>query len=158
MGTLKNGGKVSTKLLKRISEDVDISDIDWCGYILDCLWPSKNNWKDVKIQKNFYYGPLTFLCLLYLDSKIFPDLRVIRHRPTLRSWNTTTIKKQITIETEKRCMGKLEHHGEFDPEEEHDGLDLYKGLDVYVVPINDREPETKETRAGSNIERWVCQD
>nr|GEW01432.1 hypothetical protein [Tanacetum cinerariifolium] len=23
---------------------------------------SKNNWKDVKIQKNFYYGPLGFLC------------------------------------------------------------------------------------------------
>ncbi|GJT06440.1 hypothetical protein Tco_0840902 [Tanacetum coccineum] len=28
---------VSTKLLKRITEDVDISDIDWCGYILDFL-------------------------------------------------------------------------------------------------------------------------
>ncbi|GKE02240.1 hypothetical protein Tco_1390223, partial [Tanacetum coccineum] len=27
MGTLENGGRVSTKLLKRISEDVDISDI-----------------------------------------------------------------------------------------------------------------------------------
>ncbi|GJT56938.1 hypothetical protein Tco_0991992 [Tanacetum coccineum] len=37
MGTLDNGGRVSTKLLKRITEDVDISDIDWCGYILDCL-------------------------------------------------------------------------------------------------------------------------
>nr|GEV04814.1 peptidase C48, SUMO/sentrin/Ubl1 [Tanacetum cinerariifolium] len=35
MGTLKNGDRVSTKLLKRISEDVDISDIDWCGYILE---------------------------------------------------------------------------------------------------------------------------
>ncbi|GKB88651.1 hypothetical protein Tco_0960923, partial [Tanacetum coccineum] len=144
MGTLENGGRVSTKLLKRISEDVDISYIDWCRYILDCLRPSRNNWKDVKIQKNFYYGPLTFLCLLYLDSKIFLDLRVIRHKPTLRSWNTTTIKKRITMETEKRCLGKLEHHVEFDPEEEQNGLDLYKGLDVYVLPINDKEPETKE--------------
>ncbi|GJT22215.1 hypothetical protein Tco_0892152 [Tanacetum coccineum] len=68
----------------------------------------------------------------------------MRHRPALRSWNTTTMKKRITMETEKRCLGKLEHHGEFDPEEEQDGLNLYKGLDVYVVPINDREPKTKE--------------
>ncbi|GJY09887.1 hypothetical protein Tco_0378072 [Tanacetum coccineum] len=37
MGTLDNGGRVSTKLLKIITEDVDISNIDWCGYILDCL-------------------------------------------------------------------------------------------------------------------------
>ncbi|GJV47331.1 hypothetical protein Tco_1437543, partial [Tanacetum coccineum] len=144
MGTLDNGGRVSTKLLKRITEDVDISDIDWCGYILDCLQTSKKNWKDVKTRNNFYYGPLTFLCLLYLDSTIFPDLRVLRHRPALRSWNTTTMKKRIKMETETRCLGKLEHHGEFDPEEEQDGMNVYKGLDVYVPPINDKEPETKE--------------
>ncbi|GKC67910.1 hypothetical protein Tco_1100508 [Tanacetum coccineum] len=146
MGTLDNGGRVSTKLLKRITEDVDISDIDWCGYILDCLQTSKKNWKDVKTRNNFYYGPLTFLCLLYLDSTIFPDLRVLRHRPALRSWNTTTMKKRIKMETKTRCLGKLEHHGEFDPEEEQDGMNVYKGLDVYVPPINDKEPETKEVK------------
>ncbi|GJR25357.1 ulp1 protease family, C-terminal catalytic domain-containing protein [Tanacetum coccineum] len=144
MGTLDNGGRVSTKLLKRITEDVDISDIDWCGYILDCLHTSKKNWKDVKTRKNFYYGPLTFLCLLYLDSTIFPDLLVLRHRPTLRSWNTTTMRKRIKMETETRRLGKLEHHEEFDPEEEQDGMNVYKGLDVYVALINDKEPETKE--------------
>ncbi|GKE71207.1 hypothetical protein Tco_1529279, partial [Tanacetum coccineum] len=144
MGTLYNGGRVSTKLLKRITEDVDISDIDWCGYILDCLQTSKKNWKDVKTRNNFYYGPLTFLCLLYLDSTIFPDLRVLRHRPTLRSWNTTTMRKRIKMETKTRRLGKLEHHEEFDPEEEQDRMNVYKGLDVYVAPINDKEPETKE--------------
>ncbi|GJT07371.1 hypothetical protein Tco_0841833 [Tanacetum coccineum] len=111
MGTLDNGGRVSTKLQKRITEDVDISDIDWCGYILDCL------------QTN---------------------LRVLRHRPALRSWNTTTMRKRIKMETETRRLGKLEHHGEFNHEEEQDGINVYKGLDVYVPPINDKEPETKE--------------
>ncbi|GJV73297.1 hypothetical protein Tco_1493292 [Tanacetum coccineum] len=144
MGTLDNGGRVSTKLLKGITEDVDISEIDWCGYILDCLKNSKKNWKDVKTRKNFYYGPLTFLCLLYLDSTIFPDLRVLRHRPALRSWNTTTMRKRIKMETETRRLGKLEHHGEFNHEEEQDGINVYKGLDVYVPLINDKEPETKE--------------
>ncbi|GJY95175.1 hypothetical protein Tco_0511536 [Tanacetum coccineum] len=37
MGTLKNGGRVPKKLVKCIKEETDISDIDWCGYILDCL-------------------------------------------------------------------------------------------------------------------------
>ncbi|GKB50107.1 RNA-directed DNA polymerase, eukaryota, partial [Tanacetum coccineum] len=31
-----------------------------------------------------------------------------------------------------------------DDEEEQDGINVYKGLDVYVPPINDKEPETKE--------------
>ncbi|GJV08923.1 hypothetical protein Tco_1346579 [Tanacetum coccineum] len=150
MGTLDNGGRVLMKLLKRITEDVDISDIDWCGYILDCLQTSKKNWKDVKTRNNFYYGPLTFLC----DSTIFLDLRVLRHRPTLRSWNTTTMKKRIKMETETRCLGKLEHHGEFDPEEEQDGMNVYKGLDVYVPPINDKEPETKEEFYEKIIEKF----
>ncbi|GKC73735.1 hypothetical protein Tco_1119618 [Tanacetum coccineum] len=121
MGTLDNGGRVSMKLLKRITEDVEISDIDWCGYILDCL---QNN------------------------------LRVLRHRPALRSWNTTTIKKRIKMETETRCLGKLEHHGEFDHEEEQDGMNVYKGLDVYVPPINDKEPETKEKFYEKIIEKF----
>ncbi|GJT69293.1 hypothetical protein Tco_1028579 [Tanacetum coccineum] len=103
MGTLDNGGRVSTKLLKRIIEDVDISDLDW---------------------------------------------------PALRSWNTTTMKKRIKIETKTRCLGKLEHHGEFDPEEEQDGMNVYKGLDVHVPPINDKEPETKEEFYEKIIEKF----
>ncbi|GJT69291.1 hypothetical protein Tco_1028577 [Tanacetum coccineum] len=47
------------------------------------------------------------------------------------------------METETRCLGKLEFHGEFDSEEEQDGMNVYRGLDVYVPPINDKEPETK---------------
>ncbi|GKD29396.1 ulp1 protease family, C-terminal catalytic domain-containing protein [Tanacetum coccineum] len=75
---------------------------------------------------------------------LFGNLLVLRHRPALRSWNTTTMRKRIKMETETRRLGKLEHHEEFDPEEEQDGMNVYKGLDVYVAPINDKEPETKE--------------
>ncbi|GJU13108.1 hypothetical protein Tco_1135504 [Tanacetum coccineum] len=144
MGTLENGGRVPTKLLKCIKEEDDLADIDWCDYILDCLRTSKFNWKDVKTKKNFYYGPLTFLCLLYLDSTFFPDLNNIRHRPTIRSWNTMMMRKKIKMETSQRCLGSLEHHGEFDPEEEQNGIDLYKRLDVYIEPLSDRIPVTKE--------------
>ncbi|GKA78519.1 hypothetical protein Tco_0785056, partial [Tanacetum coccineum] len=92
--------------------------------------------------------------LLYLDSTIFPDLRVLRHRPALRSWNTTTMRKRIKMETETRRLGKLEHHGEFNHEEEQDGINVYKGLDVYVPPINDKEPETKEEFYEKIIEKF----
>ncbi|GJX57368.1 hypothetical protein Tco_0287265, partial [Tanacetum coccineum] len=54
------------------------------------------------------------------------------------------------METKKRCLGNLEHHGDFDPDEEQNGLDLYKGLDVYIVPLKDREPVTKEQSEHEN--------
>ncbi|GJV99077.1 putative reverse transcriptase domain-containing protein [Tanacetum coccineum] len=146
MGTLENCGRVPTKLLKCIKEEDDIAEIDWCGYIMDCLRTSKLNWKDVKTKKNFYYGPLTFLCLLYLDSTFFPDLNIIRHRPAIRSWNTTMMRKRIKMETSQRCLGSLEHHGEFDPEEEQNGIDLYKGLDEYYAKIIQQFEKNLEER------------
>nr|GEU84759.1 hypothetical protein [Tanacetum cinerariifolium] len=76
MGTLENGGRVPKKLVKCIKEETDVSDIDWCGYILDCL--------------------------------------------------------------------RDKHHGDFDPDEDQNGIDLYKGFDVYIKPLRERKPVTKE--------------
>nr|GEU48346.1 hypothetical protein [Tanacetum cinerariifolium] len=64
----------------------------------------------------------------------------------IRSWNTLLMRKWITIETRKRCLGNLEHYEEFDPKKEQTDIDLYKGLDVYIEPLNDRKPVTKEEK------------
>ncbi|GKA44664.1 hypothetical protein Tco_0737460 [Tanacetum coccineum] len=56
--------------------------------------------------------------LLYLDSKFFSDLNIIRHRPAIRSWNTQMMRKRIMMETSKGCLGNLEHHGDFDPDKD----------------------------------------
>ncbi|PWA48886.1 hypothetical protein CTI12_AA488630 [Artemisia annua] len=133
MGTLDSGGKCPYNVLRNVKEDDDIADIDWCGYILDCLEGSKHNWKDVKKSGNYYYGPLTLLNLLYLDSTHFPELQVMRHRPALRSWNTAMMKQRIELEKKQKCLGKLEHHGKFNQEEDQsDCINLYQGADVYL--------------------------
>ncbi|GJZ66786.1 hypothetical protein Tco_0630026 [Tanacetum coccineum] len=72
------------------------------------------------------------------------DLNIIRHKPAIRSWNTPMMKKMIDLEKSEMCLGNLEHHGEFDPEEEQHGIDVYKGLDVYKEALKDRTPTTKE--------------
>ncbi|PWA66292.1 hypothetical protein CTI12_AA334370 [Artemisia annua] len=147
MGTLDSGGKCPYNVLRNVKEDDDIADIDWCGYILDCLEGSKHNWKDVKKSGNYYYGPLTLLNLLYLDSTHFPELQVMRHRPALRSWNTAMMKQRIELEKKQKCLGKLEHHGKFNQEEDQsDCINLYQGADVYFEEEIEDEtsPATKE--------------
>ncbi|PWA99412.1 hypothetical protein CTI12_AA009070 [Artemisia annua] len=147
MGTLDSGGKCPYNVLRNVKEDDDIADIDWCGYILDCLEGSKHNWKDVKKSGNYYYGPLTLLNLLYLDSTHFPELQVMRHRPSVRSWNTAMMKQRIELEKKQKCLGKLEHHGKFNQEEDQsDCINLYQGADVYFEEEIEDEtsPATKE--------------
>ncbi|PWA31103.1 hypothetical protein CTI12_AA625930 [Artemisia annua] len=145
MGTVDNGAKVFPTVLKHVKENDVISDIDWCGYILECLRTSRHNWEKVK-KGDFYYGPATFLCLLYLDSTNFPQFQVMHHRPTMRSWNTQAMRKRIGMEIKENCLGKLEHHEKFDPEEEQTGLNFYKGMDVYNEPLPPKRPETKEAQ------------
>nr|GEZ84382.1 hypothetical protein [Tanacetum cinerariifolium] len=35
---------------------------------------------------------------------------------------------------------------DFNPHEDQNGIDLYKGLDVYIEPLSERKPVTKEGR------------
>ncbi|PWA40731.1 hypothetical protein CTI12_AA560210 [Artemisia annua] len=143
MGKVDNGAKVYRTVLQHVKENDVISDIDWCGYILECLRKSRQNWEKVK-KGDFYYGPATFLCLLYLDSTNFTNFKVMRHRPAMRSWNTQAMRKRIGMEIKDNCLGKLEHHEEFDPKEEQTGLNFFKGTDVYNEPLPPKRPETKE--------------
>ena len=64
MGTVDNGAKVFPTVLMHVKENDVISEIDWCGYILECLRASKQNWDKVT-KGDYYYGPATFLCVSY---------------------------------------------------------------------------------------------
>nr|GEV21458.1 hypothetical protein [Tanacetum cinerariifolium] len=55
--------------------------------------------------------------------------------------------KRIKMETRQIFLGSLEHHGDFNPEEEQMGIDLYNGLNVYIEPLSDRIPVTREERS-----------
>ena len=85
--------------------------------------------------------------LLYLDSIHFPAFQVMRHMPALRSWNTPMMKRRIELEKKEKCLGKLEHHSELNPDEDQSGcLNLYQGADVYFEEEveNETTPGTKE--------------
>nr|GEW20903.1 hypothetical protein [Tanacetum cinerariifolium] len=60
--------------------------------------------------------------------------------------------KRIKMETRQKCLGRLEHHGDFNSEEEQIGIDLYKGLDVYIELLSDRIPVTRENNRVTKFE------
>nr|GEY95147.1 ulp1 protease family, C-terminal catalytic domain-containing protein [Tanacetum cinerariifolium] len=64
-------------------------------------------------------------------------------------------EKKNHDETSKGCLGNIEHHEDFDPDEEQNGIDLYKGLDVSIEPLSERKPVTKEEFYEKIIEKFT---
>nr|GEV16222.1 hypothetical protein [Tanacetum cinerariifolium] len=105
-------GQICLDVVRRLSEDSVISDIDWCGYIYDCLRDSK-----LPGGTNHYLGPLTFLILLYLDFTKFDKFSVVRTCPAIRNWSSYLIKQSQKLELKNHVVGLLDLHDEWNEAE-----------------------------------------
>ncbi|GKE97303.1 hypothetical protein Tco_0020654, partial [Tanacetum coccineum] len=101
-------GQICLDVVRRLCEDSVIYDIDWCGYIYDCLRDSK-----LSGGTNHYLGPLTFLILLYLDSTKFDKFPVVRTRPAIKKWSSYLMKQRHELELKDRVVGLLDLHDEW---------------------------------------------
>nr|GEZ70989.1 hypothetical protein [Tanacetum cinerariifolium] len=62
-------GQICLDVVRQLREDFVIFDIDWCGYIFDCL-------RDTKLPggTNHYLGPLTFLIVIHFEFHVIQSL------------------------------------------------------------------------------------
>nr|GEY62065.1 200 kDa antigen p200 [Tanacetum cinerariifolium] len=105
----ENNSSLKFTLLRNVFEGDDVSDIDWCSYILECASVSKVNWSKTKKKIDVvYYGPVMFLMLTYLHNTKFDTLKVKRRVPAFKSWNTRLLKKREMSELQNYYMGIAE--------------------------------------------------
>nr|GEY09632.1 hypothetical protein [Tanacetum cinerariifolium] len=118
--------EIRVKKKRIVSKEDDrkkkLKDIDWCGYIYDCLRDSK-----LLSGTNHYLGPLTFLILLYLDSTKFDRFPVVRTRPAIRNWSTYLMKQRQELELKYLVLGLLDLHVEWTEAEVQDAEDVNEG-------------------------------
>ncbi|PWA80920.1 hypothetical protein CTI12_AA190070 [Artemisia annua] len=109
MGCCDNSSDVKNTVLNNVLEDDNVREIDWCTYIGECARYSKNEWtKRCKTKEVVYYGPITFLMLVYLHYYTkFAAMEVRRRIPAFEGWNATLMKKRETLEMNKVNIGKL---------------------------------------------------
>nr|KAJ0189792.1 hypothetical protein LSAT_V11C800443450 [Lactuca sativa] len=93
-------GRCNLVPLSYISRKTDISNIDWCNYVLDCLIRTKNSYI-LYSDNNFFVGPSAFLVLFYADNIHSEVLPVTRKRPTICYWSSEKIRYRETFEQEK---------------------------------------------------------
>nr|GEW76456.1 ulp1 protease family, C-terminal catalytic domain-containing protein [Tanacetum cinerariifolium] len=62
LGSCENNSSLKFIVLRNVFEGDDLSDIDWCSYILECASVSKVDWSKKKKKMDvIYYGPVMFL-------------------------------------------------------------------------------------------------
>jgi hypothetical protein len=63
-------GKCNLNALYHIKKETDISSIDWCKYVVDCLKRTKKAYKPDK-ESSFFFGPAAYLAVCYKFYMLF---------------------------------------------------------------------------------------
>nr|KAJ0210348.1 hypothetical protein LSAT_V11C400183790 [Lactuca sativa] len=116
-------GRCNLFPLSYISRKTDISNIDWCNYVLDCLVRIKNSYIPYS-DNSFFVGPSAFLVLFYADNIHSEALTVTRKCPTICYWSSEKIRYRETFEQEKGRFGVGELNEEFVNEQNEGDTDL----------------------------------
>ncbi|KAL8193250.1 hypothetical protein R6Q57_026831 [Mikania cordata] len=78
-------GKCKIDVLNYIGDETDISKINWCSYIVDCIERCKYGW--LPNTKSPFKGALAILALLYVDNVQCKGMNVDHTIPPIEFWN-----------------------------------------------------------------------
>ncbi|KAI3790435.1 hypothetical protein L2E82_03469 [Cichorium intybus] len=102
-------GTSEVKVVEKLIPVADVSCIDWCQYMIDCLESRKYCWK--RDDRTCYYtGPMKLLLLAYVYSVKVPVYNLKKARPFIkyvRASHLDDIKKE-EIKENRLGMGELE--------------------------------------------------
>ncbi|KAI3680917.1 hypothetical protein L6452_35696 [Arctium lappa] len=98
MAECNSCGYCNSAVLSYVTQDTNISKIDWSKYVLNCLMRSKDQWRKEISSETFYSGTITFLLLLYVDITQCTKFVVERTRPTICVWNMELLRRREYLE------------------------------------------------------------
>ncbi|CAH1414582.1 unnamed protein product [Lactuca virosa] len=104
LGQSMSMGRYDLSMLSKVTKDLDLSDIDWYGYVFDCLKDTKSAWNPYS-RKGFYVGPIIFLLLLYVESVRCDSVKIVRGRPKICFWNVDKLRERERVECRTIGLG-----------------------------------------------------
>ncbi|CAI9286185.1 unnamed protein product [Lactuca saligna] len=114
LGQSMSMGTCDLSMFSKVTKDLDLSDIDWCGYVFDCLKETKSAWNP-NSKKGFYVGPIILLLLLYVESVRCNSVKIVRCRPAICCWSVDKLRERERVEcrTIGLGMGELQDPFQF---------------------------------------------
>ncbi|CAH1432239.1 unnamed protein product [Lactuca virosa] len=99
-------GTCKTTVLPHLLGKTPMREIDWCGFITNCLKMSKMTWDETD-RGNYYCGPLLVLLLAYLEF-MRNDKNEKRQIHALHFWDYEMMVKREKAELKSGDFGTLE--------------------------------------------------
>ncbi|KAL4579419.1 hypothetical protein LXL04_015565 [Taraxacum kok-saghyz] len=121
-------GICNSDALSHIKKDTNISSINWCEYVVECLVKTKRAYNPDK-ESSFFFSHAAYLALLYVDGLRFERMDVPRTRPAICFWSSEMIRVREDYEMLDGGFGLGEVNGKFVE---------------YFVDISDDDEEDKE--------------
>ncbi|CAH1427917.1 unnamed protein product [Lactuca virosa] len=114
----KSMGTCDVSMLSRVSEDFDLSDIDWCSYVLECLKNTKHAWNSMS-DTSYYVGPIVLLTLIYLEHVSCDAVTIDRGRPAICLWDVETMRLREEYEIRNGGIGSGELQDPYIPQDDN---------------------------------------
>ncbi|CAI9299610.1 unnamed protein product [Lactuca saligna] len=118
LGQSKSMGTCDVSMLSRVLEDLDLSDIDWCSYVLECLKNTKHAWNSIS-DTSYYVGPIVLLMLIYLEHVSCDAVTIDRGRPVICFWDVETICLHEEYEIRNGGIGSGELQDPYIPRDDN---------------------------------------
>ncbi|KAL4574180.1 hypothetical protein LXL04_021006 [Taraxacum kok-saghyz] len=106
-------GFCKKSIVYKIAGVEDISQLDWCSYVLKAVRGSKNNWVPNDVT-SIYAGPIAFLVLTYMQLTRGPEDNIPRIPPAIEAWDFDMVKRREKKELERGGFGCFEEDGDQD--------------------------------------------
>ncbi|KAL4574995.1 hypothetical protein LXL04_021835 [Taraxacum kok-saghyz] len=105
-------------IVYKIAGVEEISELDWCSYVLKVVRGSKNNWVPNDLT-SIYAGPIAFLVLTYMKYTRGPKDYIPRIPPSIEACDFYMVKRKEKKELERGGFGCFEEDEDQDlPEED----------------------------------------
>ncbi|CAI9279196.1 unnamed protein product [Lactuca saligna] len=129
-------GTCDVSMLSRVSEDLDLSDIDWCSYVLECLKNTKHAWNSMS-DTSYYVGPIVLLTLIYLEHVSCDAVTIDRGRPVICLWDVETMHLREEYEIRNGGIGSGELQDPYIPHDDNaENVNSANGsVEEYLPPL-----------------------
>ncbi|CAH1422664.1 unnamed protein product [Lactuca virosa] len=105
LGQSMSMGTCDLSMLSKVTKDLDLSDIDWCGYVFDCLKETKSAWNP-NSKKGFYVGPIILLLTTISTIKEMHDM-LVQQKKVLEDKINDAVKKYPKNQLVKEWKNKV---------------------------------------------------
>ncbi|CAI9293449.1 unnamed protein product [Lactuca saligna] len=144
LGHSMSMGTCDLSMLSKVTKDLDLSDIDWCGYDFDCLKETKSAWIP-NSQKGFYVGPIILLL-------------IVRCRPAICCWNVDKLRERERVECRTIGLGMGELQDPFQVINEASGIgnvgqEKVQGYDAGYVRCKGNQGDDIFSGSGESVEQ-----